>query len=488
MKLRNYFPFFIFITILVMSTSYSQEFNEKWLCNYATYDNETNGAGYPVISVGVIKENTFVALIYRESPNASYIVGYTNADSANGRMGTYPYGGANADFHQPWTYGFDQIDLNEAYDMAVTKDSLIYVANNDGTHNILVFRMTADSIESTEYRMSTGTDGIWAVAVDKQGYVYVSRNGDSLTAGAVLVYKGIKQDNNWGISHTSSPIITIPMPEPGNIRGITVNNEGTLMYVSNYTSKNVYCYAGDPVNGYTKQAGFNFKLNDMPIASDSTVLNPGPWGVKFLETKNLLFVACDVSFMKTIGYEYGRIYILNPNTGATLDTIDCAKWNYDHIGSYDSRPNGTAPGNASGFTATYDMDFDENFSLYATAYWGWSVDKWVYQGSLPVIPLNIVSVEKVQNQLPKDFEIYQNYPNPFNPVTTIEFSVSQPSAIMISIYTITGELVANLINQRRFDTGRYKVTFDATALASGTYIYTIKNSRQTLSKKMVLLK
>src|SRR5690606_16607626 len=116
-----------------------------WQTDYSTYDDDVNGTGYNTISVGVISENTFVALIKQNSSPAYYIVGYANADSAQGRLGTFPYAES---FVEQWISGFDQVPLEQANDLAATPDSLIYIANNDEAfgRSILVFKMTADSV------------------------------------------------------------------------------------------------------------------------------------------------------------------------------------------------------------------------------------------------------------------------------------------------------------------------------------------------------
>ena len=92
------------------------------------------------------------------------------------------------------------------------------------------------------------------------------------------------------------------------------------------------------------------------------------------------------------------------------------------------------------------------------------------------------------NQLPSEFSLNQNYPNPFNPTTTIEFSVAENSPIKLSVYSLTGELVTHLINSSNFGKGTYRVTFDATKLASGNYIYVLDTGSNVISKKMSLIK
>ena len=68
----------------------------------------------------------------------------------------------------------------------------------------------------------------------------------------------------------------------------------------------------------------------------------------------------------------------------------------------------------------YDLDFDANKNLYTISYYGWTVEKWKYTGTLPTI---ISSMKQISNSLPKYFTLEQNYPNPFNPTTIIRFSI-----------------------------------------------------------------
>jgi hypothetical protein len=80
-----------------------------------------------------------------------------------------------------------------------------------------------------------------------------------------------------------------------------------------------------------------------------------------------------------------------------------------------------------------------------------------------------------------------NFPNPFNPVTNIEFSVSEPGHYTLKVYNVVGQEVATLVENQLAD-GSYSVTFDATKLASGMYIYTLSGNNQFVSKKMILTK
>jgi|GEM_PF-1182679 hypothetical protein len=85
------------------------------------------------------------------------------------------------------------------------------------------------------------------------------------------------------------------------------------------------------------------------------------------------------------------------------------------------------------------------------------------------------------------FELNQNYPNPFNPSTSIKYSVPSTGKVVLKVYDILGKEVATLVNEVK-NAGAYNVTFDASKLASGMYIYSINAGQYTSAKKMMLLK
>ncbi|HZW39655.1 MAG TPA: FG-GAP-like repeat-containing protein [Ignavibacteriaceae bacterium] len=89
---------------------------------------------------------------------------------------------------------------------------------------------------------------------------------------------------------------------------------------------------------------------------------------------------------------------------------------------------------------------------------------------------------------PNQFTLNQNYPNPFNPTTTISFSIPVKSNIILKVYNIAGEEVANLINNEIMEAGLHNIRFDASKLVSGVYIYKLTADAQTLVNKMMLMK
>ncbi|PIQ10633.1 MAG: hypothetical protein COW71_02370 [Ignavibacteriales bacterium CG18_big_fil_WC_8_21_14_2_50_31_20] len=470
--------------LLTSSFLTAQTFDGEWECKYSTIDDQPNSTGYNTISVAVTKENSFVAVVIRSSNSTYYLVGYNNADSTSGRAGVYPY--APAGLQTLWINGFDQVYLREALDIA-SFGNLVFVANNDPSHNILAFELKDDSLYTHPYRMVTATnpfspDSLWAIDVDDNGRVYVTTQGTATEPSKIFIYESPTVESAWEGSHDVAPLQTIVLPDNGTSRGVTANSDGSVIYASNYDNGKIYAYVGNTTDGYTLSPSFNFQRID----EVDSIRTAAPWGLKFMDGKNILLAAMDASYT-TSAYSYGRIYAINPNTGEILDTLDQAKWNFDKTGAYNNRPGGTL-GNVSGYTSTYNVDVDENDNVYSQSFYGWTVEKWTFNGTLPSIELTITSIEKLDSQIPNSFEVSQNYPNPFNPSTTIEFSVTQLAPITLSIYNVNGELVTKLVNGVEFQSGSYKVTFDASKLASGTYIYSLNNGLNTISKKMTLIK
>ncbi len=88
---------------------------------------------------------------------------------------------------------------------------------------------------------------------------------------------------------------------------------------------------------------------------------------------------------------------------------------------------------------------------------------------------------------PVEFNLEQNYPNPFNPSTTINFSIAEPSFVKLAVYNLLGEEIKILKNEN-MNAGVYNISFDASSLPSGIYLYKIETVQYTSAKKMMLMK
>jgi hypothetical protein len=86
-----------------------------------------------------------------------------------------------------------------------------------------------------------------------------------------------------------------------------------------------------------------------------------------------------------------------------------------------------------------------------------------------------------------------NYPNPFNPTTTISFTIAEKSMVSLKIFDIHGCLVMTLIDRCRLRPDDYEILWDGRntsgkEVQSGIYLLRLEAGKQTLSRKMVLMR
>lgn len=96
------------------------------------------------------------------------------------------------------------------------------------------------------------------------------------------------------------------------------------------------------------------------------------------------------------------------------------------------------------------------------------------------------SIEDLE-EIPNEFVLEQNYPNPFNPSTQIRFSIPEHSHVNLSVYNLLGQHITTLVNENR-NPGWYDVTFDASGLSSGMFIYRIEARNHVETRHMMFVK
>lgn len=91
-----------------------------------------------------------------------------------------------------------------------------------------------------------------------------------------------------------------------------------------------------------------------------------------------------------------------------------------------------------------------------------------------------------------NYNLFQNYPNPFNPSTAIEYELSKSSDVKLKIYDTLGQEIKILVNSFQ-KAGKYTVTWNAidnksNPVSSGIYFYSLETDKNTLQKKMILIR
>ncbi|TKJ41217.1 hypothetical protein CEE37_06010 [candidate division LCP-89 bacterium B3_LCP] len=164
-------------------------------------------------------------------------------------------------------------------------------------------------------------------------------------------------------------------------------------------------------------------------------------------------------------------------TWSTACEIECYGWIVQRNGE-DVSPiiqgNGTTP-------EPHEYSYLDSV---ATGMYSYCIKQLDYSGSVSYSPLVTVSVGTMGIAA---FCLHQNHPNPFNPSTVLSYKLPVASIVNLSIYDISGRLVAELVDGWR-DAGVHEVTFDGSSLASGIYIYQLDIGSNSVSGKMVLMK
>lgn len=94
---------------------------------------------------------------------------------------------------------------------------------------------------------------------------------------------------------------------------------------------------------------------------------------------------------------------------------------------------------------------------------------------------------EIESLVPTQAILEQNHPNPFNPSTTIRFALPRLSHVSLRIYNPLGQEVATLADGE-MNAGYHELRFDATALASGVYLYRLQTEEFVETRKLVLVK
>lgn len=111
-------------------------------------------------------------------------------------------------------------------------------------------------------------------------------------------------------------------------------------------------------------------------------------------------------------------------------------------------------------------------------------ERWLNTGESFDVPAQSTSQ---QTPLPSSCTLYPCYPNPFNPTTTLSFTLPEAAPANLSVYDVSGRLVAILVDGWR-EPGTHEATFDGSNLASGIYLYSLKAGEFHSYGKMVLMK
>jgi WD40 repeat protein len=97
------------------------------------------------------------------------------------------------------------------------------------------------------------------------------------------------------------------------------------------------------------------------------------------------------------------------------------------------------------------------------------------------------AVFSYNEDIPKSYCLSPVNPNPFNYQTQLNFDISQPGKVTITVYNLNGRQVME-IAQGYYFPGEYTINWNAEDLASGLYLVELKQNGYSAVQKAVLLK
>jgi hypothetical protein len=101
-------------------------------------------------------------------------------------------------------------------------------------------------------------------------------------------------------------------------------------------------------------------------------------------------------------------------------------------------------------------------------------------------------IQKKEQQIPGEMNLYQNYPTPLNPSTVIGYKLSASSNLKLMIFNVLGQKIKTLMNFFQ-NASEHSLVWDATddrskPVSSGIYFYSLQTNKMTSQKKMLLIR
>ena len=89
--------------------------------------------------------------------------------------------------------------------------------------------------------------------------------------------------------------------------------------------------------------------------------------------------------------------------------------------------------------------------------------------------------------IPKTFELHPIFPNPFRTKTTVKYELPEECQISLKVYNVSGQLVKTLFSGRK-TAGIYQIDWNTKELPSGIYFLRLETEKQSLTRRIVIVK
>lgn len=114
--------------------------------------------------------------------------------------------------------------------------------------------------------------------------------------------------------------------------------------------------------------------------------------------------------------------------------------------------------------------------------------KTVDRGQTTIVNFNLEATSVHGNEVTvRKFRLSQNHPNPFNPATTIHYEIPKRSQVVLSIFDVLGNKIAELVNAVK-EAGQYEIKWEPVTVKTGVYFYRLHAGDWVETKKLVLIR
>ena len=254
----------------------------------------------------------------------------------------------------------------------------------------------------------------------------------------------------------------------GNVVLLDSAENGFTNWTTNGTWAATTTQAHTPTHSFTDSPAGNYQNNannSMTLTFPLNASNRPVYMLQFWER-----------YATEAGYDFCNVEVSNDN-GTNWQTVT----------SY-SGTNSTWSQRSFDITAFANNSANVKVRFRLSADAGTVADGW-YVDDIKIINYSSTATGITYNPgtVPDKFSISQNYPNPFNPTTKINYDIAANTIVKIRIYDMLGKEVASLVDGNQV-AGHYTIDFNAAALSSGIYYYSIQTPQFSETKKMMLVK
>ncbi len=359
------------------------------------------------------------------------------------------------DFGETWnSYG----EINDS--LFISINSILFLDNND----ILI---SADGSESGGIYKSTDGSKTWVqknTGASINSCTKILKISDSIFASVYdAVYLSVDEGESWLKSGSS--------PDPGNEIVDIVRSDDGKLFAATFSE----IFRSDDngsswqliTNGIPPATDFfmNLTLSDESYiylgTRRSGIYRTNDWGDNWEYIRH--------GWIRYVTTKPGGYIMAGAEQEGLIMSIDYGdSWQIINSG---------LPGSLPYTSFINSVYFDNDGYAYCSVH-----NYGIYRSATPVS----VESEEENSQL-NSYILFQNFPNPFNPVTNIVYQLPMSGLVQLKVYDLLGSEVTTLTNEIK-SKGSHIVSFDASNLPSGVYIYSLRVNNFVQNNKMILLK